>query len=126
MTVHEKNNAQKEKYGTLKNKYDDFKVGDKVQIICICQDFNFFKEGITGKVIENHKEYLGIIVEFDDGETFGFEPSDLKVIDRESFHYNECISEIIKGLGNEWDNIDKDTQKEIKDKWRSILKKYFE
>jgi hypothetical protein len=39
---------------------------------------------------------------------------------------NEIIKDISgrRGLGNEWETIDDDVQEEIKDSWKSIIKKY--
>ena len=72
-------------YGTKSNNYDDFEVGDKVQVITLIQDHCFFYDN-DGVVIENKKSYLGIKVKFDepihykDGscmEDFNFQPEDL-------------------------------------------------
>ncbi len=82
----------KEKYKTLNNTFEDFPIGSKVWVICACQDFNFFdpSHNLTGRVIENHGKYLGIIVKFDkprlfeDGSVqkdFNFAPDDLVRID---------------------------------------------
>ena len=43
---------------------------------------------------------------------------------------DEIVNEILNdltdrsGLGNEWDNIDSDIQKEIKEAWAEIIQKY--
>ena len=85
-SVWEINEERKKAFHTKDNTFDMFPVGSKVKIICICQDFNFFDGNETGEVIKNDKEYLSIIVKFDeprhfkDGSVqkdFGFNPEDL-------------------------------------------------
>lgn len=84
-TVYDKIQQEKTKWGTHKNIFDDFRVGDKVKVITPAQDCYFFW-GEKGTVISNSGKYLGIRVEFDkprkfeDGyvqKDFNFEPSDL-------------------------------------------------
>jgi hypothetical protein len=79
------NEELKNRYNTRTQTYNDFPVGTHVQIICVCQDFNFFysEEGV---VEANSGKYLGIRVVFDkprkfeDGSVqtyFNFDPDDL-------------------------------------------------
>lgn len=88
-SVAEVNEERRTKYNTHTNTFEMFPVGTKVQIICVAQDFHFFKGTETGTVKENKGKYLGIIVKFDKPrqftggfvqEEFNFEPKDLIVI----------------------------------------------
>ena len=88
-TIADVNKERKEINKTTNNTYGDFKKGDEVEIICVCQDNQFFPDGLTGKVIENRCKYLGIMVECNgkrEGENsklvWGFNPDDLKLINR--------------------------------------------
>lgn len=85
MTLYDKNQEVKEKYKTLENTYDMFPVGTTVKVICLCQDFNFFR-GELGIVTNNSGKYLGINVKFDEPRNFedgsiqtefNFKPEDL-------------------------------------------------
>ena len=59
----------------------DFSIGDRVEVISACVDFTFFREGVRGTVVRFAQyEDLGIIVQFDDGDTFNFSGRDLKII----------------------------------------------
>lgn len=69
-------------------KREDFPVGTKVQIVCVCRDFHFWYDE-TGVVTSNKDEYLGITVKLDEprryegGQVlthFGFRPQDLVVL----------------------------------------------
>ena len=90
-SLYDSDQAKKKQYKTLKNTYDMFPVGSRVQVICQCQDFYFFYDE-TGKVTKNSGKYLGINVQFDeprhfqDGSIqtdFNFAPDDLLCIDIE-------------------------------------------
>lgn len=81
----------KKQYKTTNNTYEMFKVGSKVKIITLVQDFNFFN-GETGIVISNTGGYLGITVEYDEPryykngtieKSWNFNPDDLIRIDLE-------------------------------------------
>lgn len=84
-SVYDMNQDAFDKYKTRENRFADFPVGEKVKIICACQDFNFF-DSETGTVIDNSGKYLGIIVKFDTPrrfkgghiqKDFNFAPQDL-------------------------------------------------
>jgi len=79
-------------YDTMKNKYSDFPVGTKVQIITPMCDFHCFYDE-TGVVVANKERYLGRYLgievrldtprHYNDGTmhiSFNFEPEDLYVI----------------------------------------------
>jgi ribosomal protein L21E len=100
-SVADANQDQKEKYKTTKNKYEDFPVGSRVRVICVAQDMYFFHpeyEDLTGTVIRNSGQYLGIIVRWDIPrqyenhlqEEFNFEPQDLVLI--ETKHFSDQLS----------------------------------
>jgi len=84
------NKKQKATYNTQNNTFDMFDAHDKVKVICASQDWNFFKGTEVGTIIENTKQYLGIIIKFDDikengswaGDTFGFNPEDLILLEK--------------------------------------------
>lgn len=89
-SVYDLDIEKKNKYKTRDNKFSDFPVGTRVQIICLGQDFYFFYDE-TGTVTKNSGRYLGIEVTFDkprhfeDGyiqKSFNFEPEDLIVIEK--------------------------------------------
>ena len=86
-SVYQLNQERKTDY-----KYDDFPVGMPVQVMCVCQDFNFF-DNETGVVVKNTGGYLGIGIKFDkprhfEGgyiqKDFNFNPSDLKPLKEKS------------------------------------------
>ena len=82
-TVFEVNEGKRNQFKTRENTYDMFPVGSRVRVICIHQDFTFFKGTETGTVVKNNKSYLGIHVKFDHAtsiEGFSFEPKDLILI----------------------------------------------
>ena len=77
--------ARKKCYPDRLPTYDDFKIGDRVEVIVPWEDCYFFY-GETGIIIKNSHEYLGIVVKFDNPrnfeggyvqETFNFKPEDL-------------------------------------------------
>jgi hypothetical protein len=85
-SVYDLNEEARAKYKTFDNTYNDFPVGTRVKVICICQDHYFFKGNETGIVIKNNHNYLGIIIKFDkprhfEGgyvqKEFNFSPKDL-------------------------------------------------
>jgi hypothetical protein len=88
-SLYEADQDKKKQHKTLNNTYDMFPVGSHVQIVCMCQDFNFFWDE-TGVVTKNSGKYLGINVKFDEPRhfkggsiqtDFNFEPADLMRID---------------------------------------------
>jgi hypothetical protein len=111
------NEERRDKYKTRNNKYSDFPVGSRVQVICVMQDMSAFSGDETGIVVENSGKYLGIIVKFDKPrhyETFNFAPDDLVLLEpqKESRHsfiamshrLNQALTEIkdiIKKLEDE-------------------------
>jgi len=85
-SVWDMNEKNKKQWNTKNNKYEDFPVGARVKIICVCQDFNFFEGNEDGVVTKNTGEYLGIVVKFDEPRhfegghiqyDFNFKPDDL-------------------------------------------------
>jgi hypothetical protein len=72
------------RFKTRGNKYSDFPVGCKVQVITPAADFRFFNFE-TGTVIKNSGSYFSIIVKFDNPdeagtEEWGFCPEHLRRI----------------------------------------------
>lgn len=67
-------------------KWGDIEIGDRVKIITPYRDFTFFRIGTEATVIRKDDtggkmgKYLGIIVEFDNKDTFNFNPGDLEKI----------------------------------------------
>lgn len=89
VSVFDLNEQQCDKWSTRDNRYDMFKSGTRVRIICMGQDHNFFSGEETGIVIRNDGDYLGIIVKLDSPihykdsyvlTEFNFNPRDLVVI----------------------------------------------
>jgi hypothetical protein len=77
-----KENVAKHKTG--KQKYSDFPIGTRVEVIVPCEDMTFFWNE-QGQVIRNSGNYLGIIVKFDkkyNRQDFGFMPEDLLILDK--------------------------------------------
>lgn len=64
-TVADIDAEKKEKYKTSFQTFKDFKVGDRVQIICACQDFHFFNDDLATVVEIYEEDHLCIKVEFD-------------------------------------------------------------
>lgn len=84
-TVADVNKEQRERFGTLDNKASQFKVGQRVRIVCVAQDFRFFNGTETGVVHEEaDKTASGYILVSLDGkkkDIFNFQPHDLIHID---------------------------------------------
>lgn len=85
---------EKRKHKTTRQKFPDFLIGTKVQVISPCVDFCFFRGTETGYVIRNNKSSEGIIVKFDEPMVYedgfvrtehGFDPDDLKILKRMAF-----------------------------------------
>jgi hypothetical protein len=84
------NKDRKEKYRTLKNRFSDFKVNQRVIVICVMQDFHHWN-GEQGKVIKIRPDALyPVTVQFNpplqrgtsftdswDLKMFSFKPDDL-------------------------------------------------
>lgn len=100
-TIADVRNDRVKKYGTEYNSFDDFQVGDRVQVITPYCDCSFFPEGLPGKVTRVYSGYLGITVvfdkprEFEDGHlqlSFNFNPHDLYNVTQKDFKTCECCS----------------------------------
>lgn len=86
-------------------KHSDYSVGDRVKVVCLCQDFYFFNpetQNTKGTVIRNSGSGIGIIVkwdeprEYEDGhiqEEFNFGPEDLIKLQEENKELKNEIDE---------------------------------
>ena len=83
-------NEERKNHGA---KFEDYQIGDRVKIVCACQDFRFFN-GQAGIVIKNTGKYLGLIVAINEHDSWGFNPEDLKLIQPET---NTNIQEKTEG-----------------------------
>lgn len=96
-SVADVNREQKERFGTLSNKFSDFKVGDGVRIICVCQDFRFFNGTETGTVTEEASKtssgYILVAVNDNKKDIFNFRPEDLMHIDKRCPECRQIIKE---------------------------------
>lgn len=80
-SVYDINEAAKLKNKTKGNTFDMFPVGKKVRVICVCQDFQFFRGDEEGIVVKNTGKYLGITIKLAKDFKWGFNPEDLVLLE---------------------------------------------
>jgi hypothetical protein len=88
------NEEKKERYKTTFQTYKDFKVGDRVKIVCTTQDFHFFNDDLATIVEIYEQEHLCIKVKFD--EPITNEPKFKGFIPNKMTHFYFDASDLLK------------------------------